>query len=373
MSFSGLGGGWVEMPLPVAGQYDYLSGGVGLTELHRLATEVVDILISGKAGAVRGLIPYGSTSAYQWTDANRTYVPANPLIAAIWSGQITSARLLAALVVNTLVREQATKAPKDRKSAQALAWDIVPRLTSTLLNGGDPAGCLMTLQDGMNAWSGVTNVVEVTQTSVQNGSSRTLSYWCEREFILSSNTPCQPDAICKWKVDGSGVPRPVVVPKPAADAILAPQAAPLYAPQPPPTHAQVDALIERRLVAHRAEDPAHALKYMESVQELQELAIYLGALAQARQWLTLALHIPATATDAQVWAALKARDIDPAEALDWFFGCDAGADCFRERMNRALGEAEERARSKRTKLMVGVGAAGAALVAILALRSRGGR
>jgi len=368
MSFSGLGGGWVEMPLPVAGQYDYLSGGVGLAELQRLATEVVDLLISGKAGAVRGLIPYGSASAYQWTDANRTYVPANPLIAAIWNGQIASARLLAALVVNTLVREQATKAPKDRKSAQSLAWDVVPRLTSTLLNGGDPAGCLMTLQDGMNAWSGVANVVEVTQTSVQNGSSRTLSYWCDREFILSSSTPCQPDAICKWKVDGSGVPRPVVVPKPAADAILAPKTAASNAPQPPPTHAQVDAIVTQKMA-----DEGQSLEHMESVQELQELAIYLGALAQARQWLTLGLHIPAGATDAQVWAALKARDIDPAEALDWFFGCDAGADCFRERMNRALGEAEERARSKRTKLMVGVGAAGAALVAILALRSRGGR
>jgi hypothetical protein len=348
------------MPLPVAGPWDYLSGGVGLTELNRVATETADLLISGNPGTVRFLIPPGyDPRQYVQDDAHRYYVAASPIIAAVWSGQLPYARLLAGLVVNTMVREQARYSGDPRQQpVHTLANDVGPRVTSALLNGGDPTGSLMAMQDGMKAWSGVANVLP----------GKTSTGWCRREFVLSDSLPPQMLAVCSMKLGADNVWQIVSAPKPAADAVLAPQTAALYAPQPPPTHAQVDAIVTQKMA-----DEGQSLEHMESVQELQELAIYLGALAQARQWLTLGLHIPAGATDAQVWAALKARDIDPAEALDWFFGCDAGADCFRERMNRALGEAEERALSKRTKLMVGVGAAGAALVAILALRSRGGR
>jgi hypothetical protein len=351
VSFSGLGGGWIDPPQPVPDLYDYLRGGVGLTELQRMATQASDLLISGKSGPVPGI-----RSSQAETVGSPQYTTANPIIAAIWNGQTSISRILAALVVNTMVQEQAAKAPKDRKPAFTLAWDVVPRVTSALLNNGDPSEVLMNLQEGMSAWKNVANVIQ----------GRTPTGWCEREFILSSSTPGQPLAVCKLKMDASGAMKPIAAQSPPAGAVLVPQTAAAYTPQPPPTHAQINAQVDAQI------DHGESLEHLEAAQELSELGMYLGSLAQARVWMTLGLHIPTNSTDAQVWAALMARGIHPAEALDWFTGCDAGLDCFRQRMNRALGEADERTRNVRSKLLVGAGVLGAVVLAAYTLK-RGGR
>jgi hypothetical protein len=105
-----------------------------------------------------------------------------------------------------------------------------------------------------------------------------------------------------------------------------------------------------------------SLEEVERQTEFIELVAYLKSVTESRLWLSMALGLSDKASDADVMAALASRGISSGEALDWFDGCDFDPNCFRQEMNRALGEASERARDNVAKTAVVIGAIGAAFL-----------
>lgn len=325
MSYSSLSGDWLSSATaPAPPPFDYLSNGSGMAELQRVAADTVRALFSGGGNVTLIAASVGATTTF-WVSGNET-------IAAIWSkGQ---AAIVASIVSSTIAAEERSKPKASRLPVSSLASRVVQRVTDKLLNNGDPAGCQVAFEASMNAWKSVYPVIAVPAGYTPTG-------WCERELIFGNG--CQLFSVCKWTVDAAGTLKAVSAPPPPAGQPTAPPAASASSAQPPPTHAELDA----------------AAKSSDDAKALAEFAAYMGSLTQARLWLTLALGIPATATDATLWAALSARGITPGEALDWFNGCNAELDCFRQRMNLSLGEADERKTDNRAKLAVGALALGA--------------
>ena len=187
-------------------------------------------------------------------------------------------------------------------------------------------------------------------------------------------TPCQVQAICGQTLDAKGNATNVIVPTPPRGSLTSP---PTAAPaQPPPTHAQIDAQIDTEMsAACPAGKPptqycGESFDQLEKQQEQNELALYLTALLQARTMFAMALGLPTNAPDAVVWGALAARGIQPADAIDWFTGCDSDPNCFRQRMNQALGETDINTRNVRLKMIVGAAVAVAAAAAFFTWRKR---
>jgi hypothetical protein len=322
--------------------FDYLQDGPGLQGLQDLASGVVTQLLTGKAD-------YVSTPVLQ----TNIYVPADPLIPTIFNGHETSARWIGGIVVNTLVRAEREKPQGSRKQVVNVAYDVVTQVARALNNGGDPSGCLLSFESSFQAWQALASAV-----ALPNGG------WAAKDIIFPTDGQgnvfsCKCLATPKLIVGTDGVNRYVTAAAPSPTDVRPA----VTAGQPPPTHAQVDAATAANLAAS-----GQSFDQMEKAQELTELAGYLDALAHARTTLTLGLGLPSAAPDAKVWAALQARGISPGEAIDWFVGCNANLTCFRENMNAALGESDERAAGARAKALVGFGVLGAAALAFFAYR-----
>ncbi len=339
MTYSSLGSSWSASPVPT--DFDYMNDGVGMAELERIGAETAAALI-GQGGYVSMIRDTGGHAPYPpWVATNQT-------ISAIWGGDPGLAAVLASVVVHTLVAEQRAKPATGRLSAYLLAPIVVQRVTEKLLNGGDPSICQINFQASLNSWKAVYPVIRVPDGYTSTG-------WCARDLVFGPGTdPCQLVSICKWLVGPNGVAKAVSAPPPPAGAALAPRAASSSAAQPPPTHAELEA----------------AAKSTADAKELTEFATYMAAMTQGREWLTIALGLPKTAKDDEVWSALRARGIEPGEALDWFNGCNAELECFRQRMNLSLGEADQRKEDRRTKIFVGIAALGAAAFAWRVYRGR---
>jgi len=324
---------------PVPAPYDYLAGGPGYTELERVASDTAKLLLSGQAGYVQLVRSSASDAGMQQP------VTANQTIAAIWGGHQASAVVLAQMVVGGLVNEQ--MALPSRKSAFLLSYDVITEVTNRLYNDGDPAGCQMAFENSVNAWTGLAPVVKAPASPTG---------WCVRQLYLTGS--CEVMAECKVAVDAAGNVRAVPAPPPPASAIVAPETAPTSAPQPPPSHAEVDAAIAAKMKAS-----GESVQQIEKARDQAALASFMTTMQGARQTLMMGLRLPVAATDAQMWAALKLRGIDESEVLDWLSGCNMDLDCFRAHMNLALGDADQASIDKRAKLVILTGAIGAALLA----------
>lgn len=358
MSFSGLGmdhpasGTWIKdssPPVPVA-PLDYLTNGPGLAELQRVGSDTATLLATGKQGAVTG------------AGTGSTIVPANPIIAAIWGSDQDTAALFGATVANTMVNEQRQQAPGKRATVSTLSGQLIVRVTNAMLAKGDPSSCQIDFNDSMSAWASL-------YPALPQGSA-----WCVRNLILGGSTPCQVQAVCGQTLDAKGNAVNVAVPTPPRGSITSPPSAKPV--QPPPTHAQIDAQIDTQMnAACPANQPptqycGESFDQLEKQQEESELAIYLTALLQARTMFTMALGLATNAPDAVVWKALADRGIQPADAIDWFTGCDADLNCFRQRMNQALGETDTNTRNGRSKGLVVAAVAVAAVAAYFTWRKR---
>jgi hypothetical protein len=345
MSFSSLSSDGLVSSVPIPTDFDYMNNGVGMAELERIGAQTASALIAGGAYVAMIRTPSGQAAAALWVSPNET-------IAAVWGGEPVLAAVLASVVVHTIIAEERAKPANTRVTAYYLANSVVQRVTEKLLNGGDPAICQINFRASLDSWKAVYPVIRVPAGYTSTG-------WCERDLVFGpvfgSTEPCQLISICKWLTGPSGVAKAVAADPPPAGAPLGPSAASSSTAQPPPTHAELDA----------------AAASDENARELTEFATYMAAMTQGRDWLTLALGIPKTAKDDELWRALGARGIAPGEALDWFNGCNADLDCFRQRMNLALGEADQRAEDRRTKLIVGVAVLGAALFAWRVYRGGG--
>lgn len=344
-------GGFGELPVPqvVPEPYDYLWGGPGLAELHRVAVETAQAMLSG-GGDVHTIL------AYAGDQGASVVIPADPLVAAVWP--LNYAITAAHIVANTVIAEQRVKPGKDYKQASALAYDLAARVQDKLHNRKDPAPCAQNFQDAFEAWSAVSTTLRAYGTPTG---------WCERELRFNfggDSVPCQPIAVCKMTTDSANKIQFVSAAEPPPGTVLSPPPASAAAPVPPPTHAQIAAAARQQVAA------GESLDDMERTQELNELAAYIGSMVQERAWLDLALNVPQNAADLTVLAALKSRGVEPVEALDWVIGCNGDPDCFRQRMNLALGEADQRAQDNRAKVLVAVGALAAVALGVYFFRGR---
>jgi len=130
--------------------------------------------------------------------------------------------------------------------------------------------------------------------------------------------------------------------------------APGSEPAAPPTRAEVEAEIRRKM----ALPGGGGLAEQEGKAEFTELASYLKALGQARLHMVLSLGLPENASEKDIVQALSRLGISAGEALDWFTGCMLDENCFREQMNIAIGEAERRLRDNRAKIFAATLAVG---------------
>jgi hypothetical protein len=339
MSFSGALGAafWDTQPVPPS-PFDYLyPNGAGFALLQSVAAQTTDLLLSNKGGYV----DTGATKA-------PLYIPADPLIAAVWGGHTESAHLFGSTMVSTMVAEERHKT--DRMPLYSFVFMLAKRITDAMRASGDPSSCLIAFETSMGSWKSLYPAV-----------GSTASGWCKRDLVFSGS--CTVLARCAQTMDpATGKPQNIPAPAPNRYQLTVPLPASATGPVAPPTHAQIDAAVRSAGV--------DAAGKADQTAQLSEFGLYAGALAQARVWLILALGLPTTASDQAIWDALAARGVAPEEALDWFTSCEASADCFRERMNAALGEIETIARDNRAKAFVVVGVVAATAFAFLTWRRR---
>jgi len=222
-------------------------------------------------------------------------------------------------------------------------------------NKGDPSSCILTFENSMTAWK---SIYAGLPASTSTG-------WCARLLVFSGK-PGEVAATCLKYLDSKGVVQTLLTSPPPAGALTAPPGdAATGAPVPPPSHAQIDAAIQQKMAAS-----GETFEQLEKDQEESELATYMSALSESRVWLTYSLGLPTTASDAAIYSALQQRGISKGEALDWFTGCGARLDCFRERMNAALGRTDEEAIENKTKTSILIGAAIVSAAAFVVWRAR---
>jgi len=344
----------------LVGPLDYLNqDSPGFALLQQIASDTVTALLSGKMGGI------ATVQITANTEPVASYVAASPLVAAIWGGHTESAQLFGSVMVSTLVAAERAKKVGLRQYIYTLAPTLVQKIADGMLAGGDPSSCMIAFETSVASWKTLYPAVPAPG-----------GQWCKRELVFTG-TGCEVGAQCAAKVDPrTGAVQVIATSAPPPGALTAPPPPSATAPQRAPTHYEINADIEARMAqvcppgAPKAGYCGESLSQMETAQEMGELSVYLNALSQARLWLAMALNLPTTASDAAIWGALSSRGIQPAEAIDWFASCDAGLDCFRARMNAALGETDTLLRDNRAKTLIGVSVLAACAVAFVTWRRR---
>jgi hypothetical protein len=311
---------------------DYVSNGMGFFALQNVAQDTVTLLLSGNPGNV---MMGGKVVAN---------VPAHPEIAAIFGSHEQTARILAATVLETLIYHERQKTT-GRTPLDTLAQFLVAELIAVFNNGGDPFACESLFESSFRDWAALSNL--------QVPKSMSATGWCQKSISLPVNpdgsiASCQAQSICR-----SYVPTPngkiqfYSAPPPAPSDLSVSVQTPGNVPVPPPTKEDIQAAIQKKMAT-----TGQSLEEVERQTEFIELAAYLKSVAESRLWLGMALGLPEKSTDQDVVRALATRGISSGEALDWFDGCDFDPNCFREEMNRALGESANRARDQIAKTAV---------------------
>jgi hypothetical protein len=335
VTYSGLGFGFFTEPcgINVEGT-DHFVAGPTYQALETVAQDTVTVLLSGHGNVqlCGNLLPY---------------VAPAPGVAAVFGAHEQTARLIAATVLASLMEQERRKAHGTRASTRMLAERLVPEIVQTLTHNGDPAACQIEFEASFRNWSGL-SALKVPTTVSKTG-------WCEKSLALPWDSAghirsCEAQAICKSVIGAGGAIQYVTSPPPAPTDPRVAASAPGTTPSPPPTKAEIEAEVRRKMVAS-----GETVADRENKQEFTELAAYLKALGEARRYLTMALGIPDKSTDAAVAAALGHEGIATAEVLDWFLGCNFEPGCFREQMNLSLGEARRYSRDTRAKIAVAVG------------------
>ncbi len=329
---------------PKVDQTDYLSWGPGNAALHNLAFRVTDLLRRGQPGTIA--VPELGVSVP---------VDVYPRVAIIYSDRPGTAQYIASVLVDTLVDAERQKPAARRAGVGDLAQRLGPAIAEMLDNAGDPAGCQVAFEDSFQRWSDLASAMQAPTSVSATG-------WCSKAAAIARG--CAVSAVCRSTVDRRGRMQIEEASAPAAGD-LRPAVTTSGPPAPPPTRAQIEAEVRAKMARQ-----GETLTSLEQAAELKELAAYMSALGTARLWLTMALELPPNASDQVVFDALGRMGITGEEAIDWFVGCNADAECFRIRMNAALGEADQRRRDHRAAALLGACTLGAGLLVYLALRRR---
>ncbi len=341
MSYSGLGGG----------MFENLSCDVDPDGLDYLVPKSGDYAALEKIAqdAVTGLLS-GAGSEIELCGQELTWTPAAPDIAAVFGPREQTARILAGAVVATIVDRERTRPFASRMPLRQAAIRVVDELVLTMRHGGDPSACEMQFEDSFRQWATLTDLA-VPESVSKTG-------WCQKSFVLQTGPDghvqaCLALPICRASIGpGPAYARTVFsAPPPApADPRVSVQV-PGGSASPPPTKAEIEKEIQRKMVAS-----GEGALDQQKKQEFTEIAAYLEALGGARRALTMALGISDKSTDLVIMKALGSFGITSSEVLDWFDGCNLDPNCFREQMNIALGEAKLAMRDNRAKMVVAVAA-----------------
>jgi hypothetical protein len=312
-------------------------GSAAFQILESVANDTVTTLLSGSPNSIM----VGNTEV-SWVDAH-------PEISAVFGSHEDTARLIATVVLASMLQRERDKAPGARASGHALAESLPDEITRVLRNGDDPAACESDFNDSFARWGAAVSALSVPKTVSKTGyCDKSLSLlWGPDGHILS----CQVASICRAGVNPDGSIHYFESPPPSPSDPRAP-APGSTSPKPPPTKAQIESSIKAKMKGQ-----GESLEDVETQEAWTELSAYLSSLTVAKGYLALALGLPAKATDTAVSAALALRGISPSEALDWFYGCDFDTDCFRESMNLALGESDDRKSDRIAKTVVFAGVA----------------
>jgi hypothetical protein len=313
----------------------YLLGGTPFELLQGAANDTVTILLSGQGDTLK------------IGESEITYVDSHPEIAAIFASHEQTARILAQTVLATMIeRERQKKA--GRLSGRSLAEALPDEIISVMRHGGDPSACQTEFEESFASWA----ELSALKTSI------TKTGWCEKSLALPWDAnghivSCKASAICKSGTNAAGQTffYAAAPPPPSDPRVPAPGSA---TPAPPPTKSELE-----RDIRTRMQKSGETLAQAQATEAWTELAAYLTSLSEAKLYLTMGLGLPAKATDAAVTSALALRGIAPKEALDWFYACNFDTNCFRQTMNLALGQADDRSRDRIAKAVVIVGAAAA--------------
>lgn len=341
MSYSGLGGGMFASLSCDAdpGGVDYLAPqSTGYAALEKVAQDAVTGLLTG-AGAEIELC--GGEIA--WT-------PAAPEIAAVFGPREQTGRILAAAVVATIVDRERTRPFASRMSLRQAAVRVVDELVLVMRHGGDPSACEMQFEESFRQWASLTDLA-VPESVSKTG-------WCQKSFVLQTGPDghvqaCLALPICMASIGpGPDYRRTVFsAPPPSASDPRVSVQVPGSSASPPPTKAEIEKEIQRKMVAS-----GEGALDQQKKQEFTEIAAYLEALGGARRALTMALGIPDKSTDVAIMKSLGSIGISSSEVLDWFDGCNLDPNCFREQMNIAIGEAKLATRDNRAKMIAALGA-----------------
>lgn len=348
MSYGGLGLTFFSEPCRILiDGTDHLSPGEAYQALETVAQDTVAALLGGYSNVYLcgSLLPY---------------VAPAPGVSAVFGAHEETARLIAGAVLASLMTQERQKAPGTRASTRTLAERLVTEIVQTLTHGGDPAACELEFEASFKSWTAL-SALKVPTTVSTTG-------WCEKSLALpwdknGSVRSCEAQAICKSILGADSKVRYVSSPAPAATDPRVAASAPGTEPTAPPSKADIEAEVRRKMSAG-----GETVAAEENKQAFVELAAYLKALGQARRYLTMALGIPEKASDADVSRALSHEGVTNAEALNWFWGCNFDLDCFRQEMNIALGEARRYSRDTRAK--IAVAALGVAAVGFLLFKWR---
>jgi hypothetical protein len=324
------------------GGLDYLapkSG--GYAALEKVAQDVVTGLLSGAASEI------------ELCGQEIAGTPAAPDIAAVFGPREQTARILAAAVVATIVDRERTRPNPSRMSLRQAAVRVVDEIVLAMRHGGDPSACEMQFEDSFRQWASLTDLA-VPENVSKTG-------WCQKSFVLPTGPDghvqaCLASPICKASIGpGPAYARTVFSASPPAPGD--PRASvqvPGGTPSPPPTKAEVEKEIRRKMI-----QSGEGAADQQKKQEFTEIAAYLEALGGARRALTMALGLSDKSTDLSIMNALGSIGISSSEVLDWFDGCNLDPNCFREQMNIALGEAKLALRDNRAKMFAALGAVAA--------------
>lgn len=346
MTYRSIGWSGFEEPCQVnPDSYEYIAPSAAYKMLEDTAQDIVTALVTGPTTSIRFCGVWVADAIYA-SD-----------IAAIFSGHLQTARLIGAAVLSSIVDEERGKA--QRLTTISVAGKLITEITRALRNGGDPAACQMAFEDSFRSWAALTNL-SVPTTISKTG-------WCEKSLALPMKagqiTGCTVQAVCRSGVTPAGVKLYYSSPPPdPSDPRLAVKA-PGDKPATPPTRAEVEAGIQRKM-----KEQGETVESENRAAEFTELASYLKALGEARTYLSMALGLSDKASEKDIMASLGTLGILPSEALDWFDGCRFDTNCFREQMNIAIGEAKQRVKDNRVKIVVATAAVGA--VAWWVLRGR---